>query len=117
MSDSIYKIDSHDNNAAYSKNAIVYVQEALAAGETFPKSIKYYYALKNVPQNKALSQNEFHSILKVICEMVVKYMQSKIEGLPTLIATPFAFDFITQLLMSASTVITDKGDEYDPMFG
>ena len=55
MSDSIYKIDSHDNNAAYSKNAIVYVQDALAAGETFPKSIEYYYALKNVPQNGGIS--------------------------------------------------------------
>ena len=77
----------------------------------------YDMIIKNVPQNKALSQKEFHSILKVICEMVVKYMQSKIEDLPTSIATPFAFDFITQLLMSASTVITDSGDEYDPMFG
>ena len=65
----------------------------------------YDMIIKNVPQNK------------VICEMVVKYMQSKIEDLPTSIATPFAFDFITQLLMSASTVITDSGDEYDPMFG
>ena len=44
-------------------------------------------------------------------------MQSKIEGLSESIATPFAFDFVSQLLMSASTVITDKGDKYDPMFG
>ena len=44
-------------------------------------------------------------------------MQSKIEDLSDSIATPFAFDFVSQLLMSASTIIPDKGDEYDPMFG
>ena len=77
----------------------------------------YDMIVNNVPQNKPLSQTEFQSLLIIICEKIVKYLKSKIEDLPDSIATPFAFDFVGQLLMSASTVITDKGDEYDPMFG
>tara|TARA_R110000751_G_scaffold225684_1_gene327618 strand:+ start:127 stop:465 length:339 start_codon:yes stop_codon:yes gene_type:complete len=77
----------------------------------------YDMIVNNVPQNKALSHTEFQSVLIMICEKVVKHLKSKIEELPESMATPFAFDFVSQLLMSASTVITDKGDKFDPMFG
>ena len=77
----------------------------------------YDMIINKVPQNKALSQTDFQSVLMEVCDMVVKFMQSKIEELPESMATPFAFDFVSQLLLSASTVVTDKGDEYDPMFG
>lgn len=77
----------------------------------------YAMIINKVPQNKALSQTDFQSLLISICEEVVKFMHSKIEDLPKSIATSFAFDFVSQLIMSASTTVSHKEDEFDPMFG
>tara|TARA_R110002012_G_C11631403_1_gene609851 strand:- start:1295 stop:1633 length:339 start_codon:yes stop_codon:yes gene_type:complete len=85
--------------------------------EAVVSKVVYNMIISKVPQNKALSSIDFQSVLLDVCEEVVKFMQSKIEDLSDSIATPFAFDFVSQLLMSASTIIPDKGDEYDPMFG
>ncbi len=57
--DSIYDIDLHRLNRTYSKNDIVLVQELLRPSGLIPKTVKYYYALKAVPLNTAVTNTEF----------------------------------------------------------
>ena len=52
MANSIYDIPVHDKNKAYSKNDIVMVKETLLVSTGVPISLKYYYALIDVPSGE-----------------------------------------------------------------
>jgi phage-related protein len=53
--DSIYNIPEHNSARSYVKNAIVFVQEIIEGTNGVPKSIKYYYALQDVPSSTAVT--------------------------------------------------------------
>ena len=72
--------------------------------------------IEKVPQNKSLNQSEYQAILIKVSMEVANYLLERIDDLPKSLASSFAFDFVSQLLMSASSVVTEKDDKYDPMW-
>ena len=76
----------------------------------------YDLIMKKVPQDKAMNQIEFNAILIEISVDVANYLIEQIEELPPKLASSFAFDFVSQLLMSAATISSDDKD-HDVMFG
>ena len=54
MAKSIYNVPEHNANTIYLKNAIVFTQSSTLGGYV-PKDIKYYYARRDVPSAKAIT--------------------------------------------------------------
>ena len=76
----------------------------------------YDIIMDRVPKDKPLTASQFNALLIEVSIEISKYLLDNVEDLSSKLASSFAFDFVTQLLMAAASVEFEN-DDPDPMFG